>query len=147
MTREKTVIALALAMWLGGAASLVLKGVALLRAAHRMDEAATEPLVALAIGVVVGAVKARFIMARSAHKNIARIRALSRPQAWQFFSGRFFIALAAMIAAGVTMSGLAAGHFGWLCVVGGVDMSIGMALLLSSFVYLPALRQTSPPLS
>ena len=140
MTRMKTVIALALAMWLGGATALVLKGVSLLRSAYSMDEAAAWPLIALVTGVIVGALKARFIMSRSAHKNIARIRALPEPRLWQFFSGPFFVALAAMIGAGVTMSGSAAGHFKWLCVVGGVDMSIGVALLLSSIVYVPALR-------
>jgi hypothetical protein len=139
--REKTLFALAWAVWLGGAASLLLKGTSLLYSAHRLDEGTAAPILALVLAVIVGALKARFVMSRSAHKNIARIRALPAPRLWNFYSGPFFLALLVMIATGATLSRLADGHVDWLCVVGSIDLSIGLALLLSSFAYITALRR------
>jgi hypothetical protein len=81
-------------------------------------------------------VKARYLLLKSYRKNLERIANLQDPRWWQFYRPQFFAALAVMIAFGVSSSRLAAGHFGALCVVGAVDLSVGTALFLSGLANL-----------
>ena len=60
---------------------------------------------------------------------------LPQPQLWQFFRPGFFVALAAMIAAGATLSRLAQGSYPFLLTVAALDFSLSTALLGSSLVF------------
>lgn len=141
--RKRIVLILAAVMWLGGAASLLSKGSFLLISAHGLTPQSLWPWAAAALGVIAGIIKARFVMSKSCKKNIRRICSIPRPMPWHFFSKKFFVALMLMIAAGVTMSRLAQGHFERLCVVGCLDLSIGIALLISSRFYPAAVVSTA----
>ena len=137
---RRFVLILAGVMWLGGAASLLYKGSLLLRSAHESAPQSLLPWAAAALGVILGGIKARFVMSKSCKRNIRRICLLPTPKPWDFFSKKFFFALMLMIAAGALMSRSAQGHFERLCVVGGIDLSIGAALLISSRFYSAAIK-------
>ena len=131
----RTLRILAALVWYIGALVLIIKGSSLLMEAAALKPAALWPAAAGAIGLLLGGLKARYIFRRSIYRNLNRIAALGRPRIWLFFSPGFFVALAVMIAAGVTLSRLAHGHYGFLLGVAALDISIGAALLASSYVY------------
>ena len=81
---------------------------------------------------LAGLVKSRFIFIQSCIRNIDRINALSTPRLWQCFRPGMLIFLAVVIPTGAWMSRAATGHHALLCWVGALDVSIGVALLLSS---------------
>jgi hypothetical protein len=126
---------IAATVWYGGGVSLIVKGAVLIADAY---ELASQPAVAVAAGlagIVAGVIKARFIFNHSCRKNLKRISALPRPRVWQCFRPGFLLFLAIIIPTGAWMSRAADGHFGWLCVVGALDLSIATALLVSSAVF------------
>lgn len=93
------------------------------------------PWVAIALGLVAGAVKAHFLFAGTCRKNLTRIDDLLEPKMWQFFRPRFFIFLAAMITIGAFLSRISHGNYALLLCVAGLDLCIATALLGSSYVF------------
>jgi len=131
----RTLNTLAALVWYGGAMALLLKGRSLLAAAALIKPGDDWLWLAAGAGLVIGSLKARFILAKSCRKNLVRIAALDQPRIWQFFRPGFFLALAVMIGAGATLSRLAHGNYSWLIAVAGLGFSIAVALLLSSGVF------------
>lgn len=84
------------------------------------------------LGVILGCVKAVYLFDRSCRKNLHRIRQLDSPYIWLFFRPGFFFFLALMVITGATLSRLADGNYLFLIVVAVADLSIGVALLVSS---------------
>lgn len=132
---KRTLAMLAAAVWYGGSIALLLKGSSLLGEAKVLHPDRAWSWTVLGGTVLLGTIKARFIFGRSCRRNLDRIAALDHPRLLQFFSPRFFIALAAMIAAGTALSRLAHGNYAFLAAVALLDLSIGLALLLSSVVF------------
>jgi hypothetical protein len=126
---------LAAAIWYIGSLILVLKGSQLLLEADALRTGLVWTWLAVAAGVVLGALKARYIFNRSCRRNLRRIDSLEMPRIWQFYSPGFFLALTAMIAAGATLSRLAHGSYPFLIGVAVLDIAIASALLISSHVY------------
>lgn len=93
------------------------------------------PLYAAVLGLFIGVIKATLLFKKSCESNLERIDNLSAPYIWQFFKPRFFVLLTIMVATGATLSRLAHGNYPWLIGVGIVDLSVGMALLVSSRVF------------
>jgi hypothetical protein len=114
---------------------LLLKGTSLLVEAQVLRPEGDWPRVAAVTGLVVGGLKALLLFSRSCRKNLARIDALNPPRIWQFFRPGFFLALAAMITLGATLSRMAHGSYPFLIGVGILDLAIGVALLVSSIVF------------
>lgn len=90
------------------------------------------PLYSAFIGIIIGGIKATYLFNKSCNKNLERIEKLSEPYLWQFFKPQFFVFLTIMVATGATLSRVAHGNYLWLIGVGIVDLSVGMALLISS---------------
>ncbi|MCP4541510.1 MAG: hypothetical protein GY832_30635 [Chloroflexi bacterium] len=130
--------------WYAGAAALLSKGTRLLLQAENIDGGRGWPWIAFAVGISVGAIKARYLLFKSCHKNLARIASLARPCWWQFFRPQFFAFLALMITFGVTSSRLAKGHYDALCLIGAVDLSVGVGLLLSGLAFFKPFLSPSP---
>lgn len=126
---------LAASVWYGGGIALVLKGGSLLVEARALRPGLAWPWLATGLALILGGLQARFVFVRSCHKNLSRIAALDRPRVWQFYSPRFFVSLAIMIAAGATLSRLAHGIYPFLIGVAALDLSIAASLLASSYVY------------
>jgi len=124
---KRTLAHLAATVWYTGAVVLLVKGALMIRWAAAVRPGPW-PWIAAAAGVVAGWLRADFIFGRACRRNLARIAALDRPQAWQFFRPWFFAALAAMIAGGALASRWAQGHYGPTTLVGALDLSIAVAL-------------------
>ena len=134
VTSARSVKILAALVWCIGGGVLLWKGSSLLTEADALNPQFIWSWAAGAIGLAIGGVKARYLFSKACRKNLRRIDALERPRFWQCFRPRFVLFLAAMIAAGATLSRLAHGSYGFLIGVAILDLSIGTALLGSSFV-------------
>lgn len=126
---------LAAVAWYTGCAVLLVKGGRLLQEAQTLQPDSIGVLLSGAAGTAIGYVKAVTLFKKSCKKNLLRITGLNRPFVWQFFRPRFFIFLFFMIVLGATLSRAAQGNFLFLLIVATVDLSVGVALLISSSVF------------
>lgn len=126
---------LAAAIWYIGSLILAVKGGQLLLEAEALRSGLAWSWLAIAAGVLLGAIKARYIFNRSCRRNLRRLETLEAPKIWQFYTPGFFLALAAMITAGAMLSRMAHGSYPFLIGVAALDMAIATALLISSHVY------------
>ena len=126
---------LAALLWYIGSIILLIKGTSLLIEANVLKPEEGWPWQVAVIGTILGAMKAKFIFIKSCKKNLDRIATIVKPRIWQFFSMEFFIALAFMILVGSMLSSLAHNNYAMLISVALLDISIGIALLGSSYVF------------
>ena len=126
---------LAAGVWYVGGVMMLRKGGSLLMEADSLNPGASWPWLAGAGGLVLGLLKGKYLFVRNCRNNLDRIAALEDPKVWQFFSPKFFVALAAMILTGSTLSRLAHGHYPWLIGVATLDFTISTALWWSSQVF------------
>jgi len=122
-------------IWYAGSLVLILKATSLLNDAMDIHAHLHWYWSAIAIGIVIGLVKSKFIFIRSCRKNLERIASLDVPKLWQSYKISFYFTLSIMIFAGGMLSNFAQGNFNFLVSVAILDISIGVALLSSSFVF------------
>ncbi len=126
---------LAALLWYTGSIILWLKGSSLLSEAETLKPEEGWPWQVAVLGIFLGGLKAKFIFNKSCQKNLDRIETLVKPRIWQFFRIRFFAALTLMIFVGFTLSMLAHNNYPMLISVAFLDISIGIALLGSSYIF------------
>ena len=131
----KTLKILAAILWYIGVYMLLTKGWELARNAQDLEPAKMGQAISIVTGIMVGMIKTRYIFIRSCKKNMARIDALDSPKLWQFYRYQFFIALVVMILAGSFLSRVSQGNYTFLVAVAILDISIGSALLFSSWIF------------
>ncbi|HSR32286.1 MAG TPA: hypothetical protein VLY63_17120 [Anaerolineae bacterium] len=131
----RTLNILAAAVWIIGGFVLLRKGGSLLVEAEVLQPDQVWPWLAAIAALFLGGLKGRSLFSKSCRRNLDRIAALERPKIWQFFRPGFFLALAVMIATGVTLSRLAHGNYPFLLAVGTLDLSLAVALLGSSYIF------------
>ena len=132
---HRTLKILAVLLWLIGGVMLIRKGGELIIEAYALNPASLWIWFAIALGFVLGGLKAKYLFSNACKKNLIRIDALEQPKLWQFYRPGFFLFLAAMIALGATLSRLAHGNFPFLLGVAALDTSLATALLGSSIVF------------
>lgn len=132
-TSQRALKILAMTIWLIGVAVLIRKSGALLIEAYALKPSFWV-WIAIALGILIGGIKAEYLFHKSCKKNITRINALKTPKLWQFYRPKFFLFLAIVISFGATMSHLAHGNFAFLLIVAIFDLSIATALLFSSIL-------------
>jgi len=93
------------------------------------------PALAVTTAVISGGLEMKHTFIKSCKKNLARIAALKQPKLWQFYTPKFFLALALMIAVGATLSRLAHNIYPFLLAVGTLDIALSISLLGSSYVF------------
>lgn len=126
---------LAALVWCIGGIVLMIKGCSQLLEAELLQPDQHWPWTAAIIALLIGSIKATFLFSKSCRKNLARIAALDQPKIWQFFRPVFFLFLLLMILTGATLSFLAQGNYPFLLGVAGLDLTIAIALLGSSYVF------------
>lgn len=132
---HRSLIIIAGIVWYGGGISLLLKGWVLIKHAYLIDAQSNWAFIAAVVGVIAGLLKGMSIFNKSCKKNIKRIHALPNPRIWQCLRPGMLIFLAIIIPAGAWMSRAAIENYTFLCLVGGLDLSISIALLTSSLVF------------
>ena len=134
-TSRHTLKVLAVSVWLIGGVMMVRKASELFVEANALSTASPWVWVSIALGFLIGSLKAKFIFRKSCQKNLKRIEALAQPKFWQFYRPQFFMMLTMMISLGVMLSRLSHGNFSFLLSVAVLDLSIATALLVSSRVF------------
>ncbi len=126
---------LAAAIWYGGGFVLLWKTWELLQRAMTVRPEDGFPWVVLLLGAIIGILKARYIFGRVCEKNLKRIESITKPKIWQCYRKRFFVFLILMIILGFLLSVWAHDRYVMLLCVALLDLSIGVALLASSYVF------------
>jgi len=126
---KKTLRIVSAFVWLSGAIVLLLKGASLIAQAITLKPGEPWSWLAIAAGLLIGGLKAKYLFGNFCRKNLDRIEALDDPQLWQAFRPAFYVFLAAMILLGMTLSRLATGNYTALIAVVVLDISIAIALL------------------
>ena len=134
-TSAHTLKILAAVVWYCGGFVLLIKSGVLLAEAFALRPDQAWPWGVLAGGVVLGGLKARYFFSPVCEKNLLRIESLLRPKIWQFFRGRFFFILLLMIVLGISLSRGAHHRYVFLLCVAALDLSIGVALMGSSYMF------------
>jgi len=140
MTKHASLYVLAALVWFGGAVLLLSKGLILLIHAEEIKGGRPWPWIAFGSGILISAAKARFFLLKSCQNNLDRIADLSNPKWWQFYRFRFYVFLAVVITLGILISRLFGDNYAGLCIIGAVDLSVGMGLFLSSYAFLQVHR-------
>ncbi len=126
---------LAALVWYLGGVILGSKGGSLLIEADLLKPEQNWTWWAIFGGLLIGGLKAKYLFSVSCKKNLARIDLLDNPKIWQFFRPGFFLFLAMMIVAGVTLSRMAHNNYIFLLSVAILDISIATALIGSSYIF------------
>jgi hypothetical protein len=134
-TSHRTLKILAVLLWVIGGVMLIRKASELIFEAYALRSTSPWVWFAIALGFLLGGLKAKYLFRKACKKNLARIDALQNPKLWQFYRPHFFLFLALMIGTGATLSRLAHGSFPFLLSVAVLDLSIATALLGSSVVF------------
>ncbi len=123
---------LASLVWYSGAIVLSFKSSRLLIEAHNISPNLLWIWLAVLGGLMIGAIKARYLFKRLCIRNLKRIDALKNPRLWQFYRTGFFFFLLAMIILGSFISQLAHGNYPMLITMATIEVSLATALLGSS---------------
>jgi len=100
--------------------------------------------VALACGGIIGVLKGKFVLSRTARRNIRRIAALENPRPWNVFSGRFVILIGLMMGLGFGLRAMAEAEWLSYPTLGGIYVGIGLALAVSALAYF---AKPKPPMA
>ncbi|MGP0566535.1 hypothetical protein ACTRW9_05485 [Nitrospina sp. 32_T5] len=91
--------------------------------------------ISLAAGLLIGAVKGKFVLTKTARRNKNRIDNLTPPLKFHHvYAKPFYIFIAAMMGLGFMLRALNE-HLGGYVVVAAIYCGVGMALMVSSLVY------------
>ncbi|MBE9485962.1 MAG: hypothetical protein IMY82_02185 [Chloroflexi bacterium] len=126
---HRTLKIVAALIWLSGGLILLLKGGQLALQAFRLHPELSWPWLALALGIILGGLKAKYALRKACRKNLERIYVLQQPRIWQCYRRRFFFFLFLMISFGAMLSRLAQADYPMLVGVACLDFSVAMALL------------------
>ena len=105
-------------------------------------------IISVILGVVIGIIKGKFVLSKTALRNRNRINQLVPPiRIHQIFSGAFYGLIAGMMALGFLLREFNA-YLGGYVVVASIYCGIGMALIAASSVYwkndqLPSVEEVS----
>lgn len=102
-------------------------------------------ILAYAIGILIGWVKAKYMFETLCLKNLKRIYALKKPRIWQFYRPRFFVFLFLMVSLGKYLPGLIQGNNLMLILLAMLELSIAVALLISSQCFRERVMQNKNP--
>ena len=92
-------------------------------------------IISLTLGIVLGIIKGKFVLSKTARRNCDRINRLTPPlKIHNIFSGPFYGFIAGMIALGFLLRAFNT-YLGGYVVVAAIYCGIGMALIAASYVY------------
>ncbi|MES9904558.1 MAG: hypothetical protein ABW168_18010 [Sedimenticola sp.] len=134
-TSRHTLKLLAALVWVIGIVVLFIKSGSLLAEAGRVNPDHPGVWFGALGGVMLGGVKAKYLFSWLCIKNLRRIDGLEQPKIWQCYRLRFFLFLFAMIFLGSFLSQQASGNYIQLIAMAVVELSVGTALLGSSYCF------------
>ena len=123
-------------IWIIVGGGLIYRGSGLYDLAATEQNTSKETIIfSLILGVVLGIVKGKFVLSKTARRNRDRINQLTPPlKIHNIFSGPFYGFIAGMIALGFLLRTFNT-YLGGYVVVAAIYCGIGMALIAASYVY------------
>lgn len=136
-SKRRTLARLAGALWLASGSWLLVLGCIMLERAYREEDATWLALASsAAIGVALGWPKGKYVLGKTARRNLGRFHRLHEPKLWQFLGLRTVLIIVFMASLGRGLRALAdAGLLGGHTIIGGLYLGIGVALVRSSRLY------------
>lgn len=99
-------------------------------------------LLLLVVCLTVGYFKGKFVLGKSAHRGMKRIRSFSNPTSLtNIYSGTYYILIAFMIGLGMSIKYLGLPHD----IRGAVDVAVGSALINGAMIYFRHARSAPQP--
>lgn len=131
----RTLKLLASLVWYSGAVVLSFKSMTMLLEAQSINPDRVWIWLAIASGLIIGGIKAKYLFTKLCIKNLKRIETLQKPRLWDFYRVRFFIFLVSMIVLGSVVSQQAQGSYSMLMSMAIIEISLATALLGSSHCF------------
>jgi len=115
---------------------LIIRGAIMYQAALDTQNASqTALMISIAVAVVIGVAKGKFVLSKTARRNKSRIESLEEPlKVHHVYAKSFYFLIAGMIALGVTLRTFNE-YLGGYVVVAAIYCGIGLALMVSSLTY------------
>jgi hypothetical protein len=133
---KNSLYALAGSVWGLVGLFLIIRGAVMYQAALETQNATqTALMISIAIAIVIGVAKGKFVLSKTARRNKSRIERIEGPlKVHHVYAKSFYFLIAGMILLGVSLR-----HFneylGGYVVVAGIYCGIGLALMVSSLTY------------
>lgn len=134
-TSHLTLKRIAAFVWYTGVAVLLVKSGGLFLEAERGGIPSIWVATAIGCGLLIGLLKAKYLFVGICKKNLARIYALEQPMIWQGYRVRFYFFLFLMVSLSKYMYRLVQGNNQMLLALAVLELSIGIALLGSSYCF------------
>jgi hypothetical protein len=132
---KRTLKLLAAFVWYTGFMALSIKATLLFLKAYTLNDSTLILIGILLFSIIIIYFKVKYIFSKVCRKNLIRIEALKSPKFWEFYRIRFFVFLISMITLGAFLSRMAEGNYWFLMGVGVVDISVGLSLFFSGFLF------------
>lgn len=133
---KNSLYALAGSIWGLVGLFLVIRGAMMYQTALDTQNATqTALMISIAISIIIGVAKGRFVLSKTARRNKSRIDSIEGPlKVHHVYAKSFYFLIAGMIALGVTLRTFNE-YLGGYVVVAAVYCGIGLALMVSSLTY------------
>lgn len=133
---KKSLLAIAGGIWALVGLFLIYRGVHLYQLAVAEQHSSQQAIIFSSIaGFIIGSIKGKFVLTKTARKNMARIDSLASPlKLHHVFSKPFYGFIFGMMFLGFLLRYLN-NYLGGYVVVGAIYCGIGMALIVASRVY------------
>ncbi|MZG29712.1 MAG: hypothetical protein F3741_02720 [Nitrospinae bacterium] len=143
---KNSLISIAGGLWCIIGLFLIFRGFGLYQLAGQ-EQHSTQIAIILSVitAVLIGLVKGKFVLSKTARKNKARIHGLEDPvHIHQIFAKPFYILIPLMMGLGILLR-FYNEYLGGYVVVAAIYCGIGMALIISSRTYWASESQTTSP--
>ena len=143
---KNSLISIAGGLWCTIGLFLIFRGFGLYQLAGQ-EQHSTQIAIILSVitAVLIGLVKGKFVLSKTARKNKARIHGLEDPvHIHQIFAKPFYILIPLMMGLGILLR-FYNEYLGGYVVVAAIYCGIGMALIISSRTYWASESQTTSP--
>ncbi len=133
---KNSLYALAGSLWALVGLFLIVRGAVMYQTALDTQNASQTALaVSITLSVLLGIIKGRFVLSKTARRNKSRIDSLEEPlKVHHVYTKSFYFLIAGMILLGVTLRTFNE-YLGGYVVVAAIYCGIGLALMVSSLVY------------
>lgn len=138
--QKRQLLALAFLLWIAGGIALMTTGIGRLREVA-MTMPMTEMGIGLAIATAIGIAKGRFVLRKTAARNIERLQAVTEALSpVMVYNVRSWILIELMMLLSAALTWFNAPIY----VRGLVNVAVGLALVVSSLYYWAVLKSNSP---
>ncbi len=136
LVNKNSLYTLAGSLWALVGLFLMIRGAIMYQTALDTQNASQTALaVSIAVSVLLGIIKGRFVLSKTARRNKSRIDQLEGPlKPHQVYTKSLYFLIAGMILLGVTLRTFNE-YLGGYVVVAAIYCGIGLALIISSLVY------------